>query len=116
MVNETSDMAEQLRRAIRASGQSLNQLGQERGVDSGRLSRFMRGERDLTLEATTRLCQVLGLELTGVPRGRPPKATPGTPPAKDLEATENEPRNRANLQRPFEETKTKKPRARPRKE
>ncbi len=54
---------EQLRDVIRGSGISLTQLGQITGVDSGRLSRFMRGERDLTLAATAKLCEVLRLKL-----------------------------------------------------
>jgi hypothetical protein len=40
----------------------LNQLGQAANVDAGRLSRFMRGERGLTLDAVNRLCWVLGLK------------------------------------------------------
>jgi transcriptional regulator with XRE-family HTH domain len=57
-------LQEQLRQAIRASGRSLTQLGRAAGLDSGRLSRFMRGERDLSLSATAKLCNVLGLRLT----------------------------------------------------
>jgi transcriptional regulator with XRE-family HTH domain len=54
---------ERLRQAIRESGQSLNQLGRKAKVDHGRLSRFMRGERDLTLDAAGRLCEALGIKL-----------------------------------------------------
>jgi transcriptional regulator with XRE-family HTH domain len=53
-----------LREAIRASGMSLTRLGRLSHVDSGRLSRFMRGERDLTLEATNQICEALGLDFT----------------------------------------------------
>jgi len=53
----------QIRRAIRESGLPLNQLATRCGVDRGRLSRFVRGERDLTLAAADRLCCVLGLVL-----------------------------------------------------
>jgi transcriptional regulator with XRE-family HTH domain len=53
-----------LREAIRASGMSLNQLGRLSHVDPGRLSRFLRGERDLTLEGVCRICEALGLDLT----------------------------------------------------
>lgn len=50
-----------LRQAIQRSGQSLNQLSTTCGIDRGRLSRFMRGERDLTLHAGGRLCEALGI-------------------------------------------------------
>lgn len=56
-----SEIERQLRDAILSSGRSLNQLGQAAGVNDAQLSRFMRGERTLTLETVGRLCQVLGL-------------------------------------------------------
>lgn len=56
-----TEIEKQLRDAIQANGQSLNQLGTASGVDAGRLSRFMRGERGLSIEAVGRLCQALGL-------------------------------------------------------
>src|SRR6266851_6757745 len=52
MNEKDQDLAEQLREAIRTSGQSLTQLGKGCGIDSARLSRFMRGERGLSFEAT----------------------------------------------------------------
>jgi len=61
-MSKQADLSKQLRDAIQASGQSLNQLGHAAEVDAGRLSRFMRGERTLTLDAVSRLCQVLGLK------------------------------------------------------
>jgi transcriptional regulator with XRE-family HTH domain len=69
---EGPGLVEQLREAIRKSGESLNQLGERSGLDSARLSRFMRGERDLTLSAAEKLCQALGLELSDS-RPRHPK-------------------------------------------
>ena len=57
-------MAEVLREAIRNSGLSLNQLGQACGVPRQPLSRFVRGERTLTLPVAERVCRALGLELT----------------------------------------------------
>src|SRR5262249_20629973 len=58
---EVPGVVEQLREAIRGSGQSLSQLGKACGVDATRLSRFVRGERDLTLSAVEKICRVLGL-------------------------------------------------------
>jgi transcriptional regulator with XRE-family HTH domain len=74
-MSKAIDLEAQLRDAIGASGQSLNQLGQAAGVDSGRLSRFMRGERGLTLEAAGRLCRVLSLHLA--PMAEPSKKGKG---------------------------------------
>jgi transcriptional regulator with XRE-family HTH domain len=54
---------DRLRQAIRGCGKSLNQIGKQAKIDHSRLSRFMRGERDLTLDAAGRLCEVLGIEL-----------------------------------------------------
>jgi transcriptional regulator with XRE-family HTH domain len=63
MKSAAPSLADQLRQAIRETGQSLTQLGKAAGLDSGRLSRFLRGEGDLSLTAAARLCQVLHLHL-----------------------------------------------------
>jgi transcriptional regulator with XRE-family HTH domain len=73
---------QQLRQAIQASGQSLKQLGRTARIDGSRLSRFLRGERDLSLEAVERLCEVLRLEFchTGDdPNVQPPPQEPSRP-------------------------------------
>lgn len=57
------DLIEQLQTAIRSCGVSLNELARQAGVNHGQLSRFVRGERTLTLPAASRVCQVLGLRL-----------------------------------------------------
>lgn len=79
-----------LRKAVQESGRSLNQLGKLAGVDHTRLSRFVRGERDLTLNAAGRLCEVLGLRLTADAAGgkAPPPAASDreAPPASQAEA------------------------------
>jgi transcriptional regulator with XRE-family HTH domain len=69
----------QLREAIRDSGQSLNQLGKASGVHNTQLSRFMRGERDLSLAAAEKVCQALNLELVSKPA---PEKTRGCPRKK----------------------------------
>jgi transcriptional regulator with XRE-family HTH domain len=80
-MSKPTDIQQQLRDAIQASGQSLNQLAQASGVDSGRLSRFMRGQRDLTLEGVSRLCQVLGLKFCPSDTGTSANAAPTDQPA-----------------------------------
>jgi hypothetical protein len=49
--------------AIGDSGQSLYQLSRLCGVGPNRLSRFLRGERDLTGDAIDGACAALHLEL-----------------------------------------------------
>lgn len=53
----------QLREAIQGSKMSLNELARQCGVGPDRLSRFVRGQRDLTLEAAEKICDTLGLRL-----------------------------------------------------
>jgi transcriptional regulator with XRE-family HTH domain len=62
-------LAEQLRDAIRQSGESLNQLSRRCGIGRDRLSRFVRGERDLTVRAAAKICATLDLVLAK--RGKP---------------------------------------------
>jgi plasmid maintenance system antidote protein VapI len=69
-------VTEQLKEAIRNSGQSLNQLSKASGVGSDRLSRFMTGKRGLTGEAIDKLCSALGLRLAADPDA-PPAEAPG---------------------------------------
>jgi transcriptional regulator with XRE-family HTH domain len=56
-------LVNELQRAIKESGLSLNQLGKQAGVSQAQLSRFVRGERTLTLPAAAKLCLFLGLRL-----------------------------------------------------
>ncbi len=53
----------QIREAIRASGRSLRDLENATGISRGQLSRFLRGQRDLTLETAGKLFDALGLEV-----------------------------------------------------
>jgi transcriptional regulator with XRE-family HTH domain len=72
--------SEQLRRAIEQSGTSRYALARSLGVSDSALSRFMSGERGLTLATLDKLVDALGLEIEiGVqktpkkePRGRRP--------------------------------------------
>jgi transcriptional regulator with XRE-family HTH domain len=58
-------LKQQLREAIRDSGQSLQQLGKACGIGADRLSRFVRDERGISLDAAEKLCTFLGLRLVG---------------------------------------------------
>jgi transcriptional regulator with XRE-family HTH domain len=58
-------VVETVRAAITESGQSLNQLSKVCGVGRDRLSRFVRGERGIGLDALDKICQALGLRLVG---------------------------------------------------
>lgn len=60
---QMADLVDQLRQAIQKSGLTLNEIERRCGVSHAALSRFMRGERSLTLPVVAKLCQVLGLRL-----------------------------------------------------
>ena len=62
------DLETQLKEAIEASGLNQPQLAELSGVDQGQISRFIRGERTLTLESASKIAKALKLELK--PRGR----------------------------------------------
>lgn len=53
-------MTSALRRLIETDGRSLNELGRITGIDPGMLSRFVRGERTLTLESVDAFTTGLG--------------------------------------------------------
>jgi plasmid maintenance system antidote protein VapI len=63
-------LSEVLREAIRRDGRSLTKLAAVADIDDGQLSRFMRGERGLTLDTTERICRALGVECRLVRRRR----------------------------------------------
>ena len=48
-------MVLELRKVIRESGYTLNQLAKRCGVSTPQLSRFVNGERDLTFDAASRV-------------------------------------------------------------
>jgi transcriptional regulator with XRE-family HTH domain len=73
-------MIGQIREAIQDSGKTLVELSESTHVSPSQLSRFLRGERDLTLTSAARVCEVLGLRLVGVkPVARPAKTVKPTP-------------------------------------
>jgi transcriptional regulator with XRE-family HTH domain len=74
-------LKDQIREAIRNSGRSLQQIGKECRIGADRLSRFVRGERSLSLDAAEKVCQVLHLGLARLP-GEPPAPSPPKPPRR----------------------------------
>lgn len=56
-------LADQLRTFIQTSGVSLRGLAFAAQIDASCLTRFMAGERDLTVSSAGRLADVMGLQL-----------------------------------------------------
>ena len=56
-------VSEKLKRAIRESGWTRYMLSQACGVTQASLSRFMSGQRSLSLDAVDKLARVLDLQL-----------------------------------------------------
>jgi transcriptional regulator with XRE-family HTH domain len=55
-------LADQLREAMAKSGLTNYRIGKDAGVDQAVLSRFVSGERNISLEVADRICKLLGLE------------------------------------------------------
>jgi hypothetical protein len=60
-------VTEQLKKAIRDDGRTLNALAQAAGIDHASLWRFMAGQRDLHLATADALCRALRLGLAPMP-------------------------------------------------
>lgn len=58
-----TDLAAALRRAIRDSGMTPYRIATDADVDRAIMTRFVNGERGLTLNTASRICTVLELEL-----------------------------------------------------
>ena len=56
-------MREVIVQAIEDSGKSVRSVALNAGISQPQLSRFMKGERDLLLEAVDKVAKSLGLEL-----------------------------------------------------
>ncbi len=67
--NVSKRVSEELRRYIRDSGLSTRQLEQETGVHNSVISRFLRDERGLRIEAVDALCEYLKLRLVSKDEG-----------------------------------------------
>jgi plasmid maintenance system antidote protein VapI len=69
MAKKRKTLTQQLLDAIAESGLSGYRLAKESGVPQQVLSRFLRGERTLTIETADRLADALGLEFTKKKKG-----------------------------------------------
>jgi transcriptional regulator with XRE-family HTH domain len=56
-------VTDQLRERVRETGQTMTEIARRSGVSLSQVSRFMRGERDLTGDSINKLCAALGLKL-----------------------------------------------------
>ncbi len=58
-----TNLLDELRAAIKASGLSGYRLAKDSGVTAGQVSRLMRGERGLSVESAEKLAAALGLRV-----------------------------------------------------
>ena len=58
-----TSMSDIVRRAIRQCGLSQYQIAKQTDISEGGLSRFMRGQRDLTLGKLEEIADVIGVKL-----------------------------------------------------
>jgi plasmid maintenance system antidote protein VapI len=65
-----TDLATTIRRAIEVSGLTPYRIATDADVDRAIMTRFVNRERGLTLDTASRICDVLGLELRPVRRGK----------------------------------------------
>jgi transcriptional regulator with XRE-family HTH domain len=90
-------LTDRLRQAISDSRMSFSKLAHYAKVSQPQLSRFMAGQRDLTLAVAANVCQVLGLDLV--------QAAPVL--ERQLDAPELTPRKRRELKSPAPFTETR---------
>jgi len=57
------DIGDVLKKAIERAGVTRYVISKETGIEQSALSRFISGERGLSMEAIGKLCEYLGLEL-----------------------------------------------------
>ncbi len=62
-VGKRADLSERIRKAILASGMSVNQFARKAGVSQPQISRFLKGERTLTLPVAEKVFEALGFRL-----------------------------------------------------
>ena len=75
--------SQQIRSAIDASGRSRYRICKDLGIDQATLSRFMSGQRGLTLKVLDRLADLLGLTVTAALAPPARHRTPAVRPEKN---------------------------------
>ena len=108
-MKERTTFADRLRFLREREGISPYRLAQLSGISKQALYRLEAGDTQPAWETVQRLAKALGVDYQELAdpnleipapqtpersRGRPPKATPATPPAEDLEATAKKTRGR----------------------
>jgi transcriptional regulator with XRE-family HTH domain len=68
-------LVDQIRQAIRLSGQTLSEISRASGVDVTRISRFVRGIRSIDVAAASAICGVLGYHLAKDAPAKKPRGT-----------------------------------------
>lgn len=68
-----ASLSDELRQAVERSGLSRYAIWQAVGIDQGSMSKFMAGERGLTLESIDKLAELLGLHIVAESERRHPK-------------------------------------------
>lgn len=63
MVAKRSSIVEQLRKAMRDSGQTEYAIAKGSGVSQSVVNRFVTGERGISLDTAAKLCDYLDLDL-----------------------------------------------------
>ena len=69
-------MTDVLRAAVQKSGVTQYKIGQDTGILTTALGRFMRGKSSLRLDKADALAAYLGLRLVPDPDAKPPEPTP----------------------------------------
>lgn len=71
--NARQTLTSQLRQIVADSGQTLGELARETGIDKSTLSRFINGQRGLSMEALDALGKYLGLRIVKATKPRAKK-------------------------------------------
>ena len=60
---KSRSLSDELREAVERSGLSRYSIWQQTGIDQGTLSKFMVGDRGLSIESIDKLAELLGLHI-----------------------------------------------------